>query len=581
MIAVPTIAEEIRDRFGPAAVPQETHDRIPTFWVAKDLMPALLRFLKEEVEQPYKMLYDLSAIDERMRQYRDRQPASDFTVVYHLLSFDRNEYVRIKVALAESQLSLPTITHIWPAANWYEREVWDMFGISFDGHPHLERILMPKSWKGHPLRKEHPARATEMEPYQLCLEKENAEQEALRFRPEEWGMRRERDGSDFMFLNIGPQHPGTHGVLRIALQLDGEEIVDAIPQIGFHHRGAEKMGERQSWHSYIPYTDRIDYLGGVMNNLAYLTAVEKLAGIEVPPRAQVIRVMLSELFRIISHLVWYGTFAQDLGQMSPVFFTFNDRERAFGMIEAITGARMHPAWFRIGGVAADLPKGWQNMFLDFIRYLPPRLLEYDRTVMRNSIFKARTQGIGAFTVNEAIEWGVTGANLRACGLEWDFRKKQPYSGYEQFTFDIPTATRGDCYARASVRIEEMRQSLRIIEQCVKNMPEGPYKSDHHLTTPPVKERTMHDIETLITHFLGVSWGPVIPPGEALGAVEATKGNNGYYLVSDGSTVSYRTRIRTPSFAHIQTLPMLSRGWTISDLVVILGSLDFVLADVDR
>jgi len=581
MIAAPTIADEIRERFGPAATAQETHDRIPTFWVAKDRMPALLRFLKEEVEQPYKMLYDLSAIDERMRVHRDGQPASDFTVVYHLLSFERNAYLRIKVALAEGRPSLPTITHLWPAANWYEREVWDMFGIAFDGHPHMARILMPNSWTGHPLRKEHPARATEMEPYRLCPEKEDAEQEALRFRPEEWGMRRERDGSDFLFLNIGPQHPGTHGVLRIAVQLDGEEIVDAIPQIGFHHRGAEKMGERQSWHGYIPYTDRIDYLGGVMNNLAYLTAVEKLAGISVPPRAEVIRVMLAELFRIISHLVWYGTFAQDLGQMSPVFFTFNDRERAFGIVEAITGARMHPAWFRIGGVAADLPNGWQKMFLDFIRYLPKRLLEYDRTIMRNAIFKGRTQGIGAFTVDEAIEWGVTGANLRACGLEWDFRKKQPYCGYDQFQFDIPTARNGDCYARAAVRIEEMRQSLRIIEQCVRNMPGGPYKSDHHLATPPVKERTMHDIETLITHFLNVSWGPVMPPGEALGAIEAAKGNNGYYLVSDGSTVSYRTRIRTPSFAHIQTLPRLARGTTISDLVVILGSLDFVLADVDR
>ena len=581
MITIPTIADDITDRFGPAAVAQETHADIPTFWVAKGRISGLLRFLKEEVEQPYKMLYDLSAIDERMRTHREGQPASDFTVVYHLLSFARNEFLRIKVALAEGRLSLPTITHIWPAANWYEREVWDMFGITFDGHTHLERILMPKSWPGHPLRKDHPARATEIGPYQLSLEKENAEQEALQFRPEEWGMQRERDGSDFLFLNIGPQHPGTHGVLRIALQLDGEEIVDAIPQIGFHHRGAEKMGERQSWHGYIPFTDRIDYLGGVINNLAYLTAVEKLAGIKVPPRAQVIRVMLGELFRIISHLVWYGTFAQDLGQMSPVFFTFNDRERAFVIIEAITGARMHPAWFRIGGVAADLPKGWQNLFLDFIRYLPPRLIEYDRTIMRNAIFKGRTQGIGAFTVDEAIEWGVTGPNLRACGLEWDFRKKQPYSGYEQFAFDIPTATKGDCYARAAVRIEEMRQSLRIIEQCVKNMPEGPYKSDHHLATPPVKERTMHDIETLITHFLGVSWGPVVPPGETLGAIEAAKGSNGYYLVSDGSTVSYRTRIRTPSFAHIQTLPLLSRGLTISDLVVILGSLDFVLADVDR
>jgi NADH-quinone oxidoreductase subunit C/D len=581
MIAAVDISQEVTSRFGQAAVPQAAHDRIPTFWAARNRVPALLRFLKEEVERPYKMLYDLSAIDERMRAHRDGQPPSDFTVVYHLLSFERNEYVRIKVALAEDRLSLPSVTSIWPAANWYEREVWDMFGIVFDGHPHLARILMPTSWVGHPLRKDHPARATEIGPYHLSHDTEVAEQEALRFRPEDFGMSREHDGSDFMFLNVGPQHPGTHGVLRIALQLDGEEIVDAIPQIGFHHRGAEKMGERQSWHSYIPYTDRIDYLGGVINNLAYLTAVETLAGIKVPPRAQVIRVMLSELFRIVSHLVWYGTFAQDLGQMSPVFFTFNDRERAFEIIEAITGARMHPAWFRIGGVAADLPNGWDKMMRDFIKYLPPRLIEYDRTIIRNGIFKARTQGIGAFTTDEAIEWGVTGPNLRACGFEWDFRKKQPYSGYDQFEFDIPTAKNGDCYDRSIVRVEEMRQSLRIIDQCIKHMPEGPYQSDHHLATPPVRDRTMHDIETLITHFLNVTWGPVIPAGEVLGAIEAAKGNNGYYLVSDGSTGSYRTRIRTPSFAHIQTLPMLSRGLMIPDLVVTLGSLDFVLADVDR
>ena len=257
--------------------------------------------------------------------------------------------------------------------------------------------------------------------------------------------------------------------------------------------------------------------------------------------------------------------------MSPVFYMFNDRERAFGIIEAICGARMHPNWFRIGGVAQDLPHGWDGMFRDFIGYFPPRLDEYDREVMRNRIFKARTKGVGSFTTEEAIEWGVTGPGLRACGFEWDFRKKQPYSGYEQFEFDIPTATHGDCYDRAVVRVEEMRQSLRIIEQCVNNMPAGPYKSDHPLATPPLKERTMHDIETLITHFLSVSWGPVIPPGEALGAIEATKGNNGYYLVSDGSTVSYRTRIRTPSFPHMQMLPLLCRGRMIPDLLAVLGA----------
>jgi len=583
MLATATILSELQDKFGVESItPQPTRDEIPTFWTPREKIHEVIRHLKTQVADPYKMLYDITAIDERVRTHRDGEPPSDFTVVYHLFSYARNEYLRIKVPLQSDALRLPTITDVWPSANWYEREVWDMFGIVFDGHPHLARILMPKSWVWHPLRKDHPARATEMGPFQLPEDKQEAEQEALRFRPEEWGMKRSSATSDFIFLNVGPQHPGTHGVLRIVLQLDGEVIVDCVPEIGFHHRGAEKMGERQTWHTYIPYTDRIDYLGGVMNNLAYLVAYEKLAGIKVPPRAQVIRVMLAELFRIISHLVWYGTFAQDVGQLSPVFYTFNDRERAFAIIEAICGARMHPNWFRIGGVAQDLPKGWDAMFKDFLKYLPPRLVEYDKTIMKNRIFKARTMGVGAYTLDEAIDWGVTGPNLRACGFEWDFRKKQPYSGYEQFEFDIPIATHGDCYDRAVVRVEEMRQSLRIIEQCVKNMPDGPYKSLEPLSAPPIKEPgTMHDIETLITHFLGVSWGPVTPPGEALGAIEATKGNNGYYLISDGNTVSYRTRIRTPSFCHMQTLPNLCRGLMVSDLLAILGSIDFVLADIDR
>ncbi|QNI33467.1 NADH-quinone oxidoreductase subunit C/D [Alloacidobacterium dinghuense] len=563
------------------SVPQSARDEIPTFWIAKQDIHEAVRSLRHSVPDPYKLFYDVTAIDERGRTHRDGQPPSDFTAVYHLYSFGRNEYVRLKVALEENDLTLPTITDVFPAANWYEREVWDMFGIKFDGHPHLTRILMPSTWVGHPLRKDHPARATEMGPFTLPPEKEDAEQAALQFHPEEWGMSRQREGSDFIFLNIGPQHPGTHGVLRIILELDGEEIIDCVPEIGFHHRGAEKMGERQTWHTYIPYTDRVDYLGGVMNNLAYLSSVEKLAGITVPPRGQMIRVMMAELFRIMNHLVWYGTFAQDVGQMSPVFFMFNDREKALSIVEAICGARMHPNWFRIGGVAQDLPNGWDGMFRDFLNYMPPRMAEYERTVMRNRLFKVRTKGIGGCTVDEAIEWGMTGPNLRAAGLEWDFRKKQPYSCYDQLEFDIPIANTGDCYDRAIIHIEEIRQSLRIIQQCVDQMPGGPCNADHPLTTPPPKARTMHDIETLINHFLGVSWGPVMPPGEAMVPIEATKGNNGYYLTSDGSTGSYRTRIRTPSFAHMQMLPLLCRGRLIPDLLAIIGSLDYVLADIDR
>jgi len=576
------IFQELQPKFGDALLnTQETCDGIPTVWVARHQAHSVLHHLKTALEKPFRMLYDLTAIDERRREHCQHQPPGDFSVVYHLLSFERNCDVRLKVPLRGEYPSMPTITDLWSAANWYEREVWDMFGITFDGHPYLRRILLPPTWEGHPLRKEHPARATEMGPFRMPAEKQIQEQEALRFRPEHWGLQDRNQDTDLMFLNLGPQHPGTHGVFRIVLQLDGEEIVDAMPEIGFHHRGAEKMAERQTWHTFIPYTDRIDYLGGVMNNLPYVLAVEKLAGIEVPDRVKVIRIMMAELFRIISHLVWYGTFAQDVGMMSPVFFMFNDRERAFEIVTAVTGGRMHPSWFRIGGVAQDLPNGWDTLIQDFLRYMPRRLKEYDAMVMRNRIFKKRTQGIGSYTLAEAIDWGVTGPGLRACGLEWDFRKKRPYSGYEQFEFDIPTAKHGDCYDRALVRIEEIRQSLHIIDQCLNNMPEGPYKADHHLTTPPPKERTLQDIETLINHFLGVSWGPVMPAGEACVIVEATKGNNSYYLISDGGIHAYRVRIRTPSFAHLQMIPLICKGLMVPDLLAILGNIDYVMADVDR
>ncbi len=578
-----TIFDELSARFPDTLRPDtETRDGVPTFWVEPSSIKPVLSHLKNGISRPYPLLYDLFAIDERVRADRGLQSGlGEYTLVYHLLSFERNEDLRLKVALMGESPEADTISDLWPAANWYEREAWDLLGVTFRGHPNLRRLLMPNTWVGHPLRKDHPARATEIAPFQLPDEKLAREQEAMEFRPEEWGLKRGTEEFDYLFLNLGPHHPGTHGLLRIILQLDGEEIMDAIPDIGYHHRGAEKMGERQTWHTFIPYTDRIDYLSGVMNNLPYLLAVETLAGITVPPRAQMIRVMMSEFFRIASHLVWYGTFAQDLGALSPTFFMFNDRERILSVVEAICGGRMHPSWFRIGGVAHDLPRGWEKMVQDFIDYFPPRLRDYDNSLMKNRIFKKRTIGVGAYTAKEAIEWGVTGPGLRACGFDWDLRKKRPYCGFENFEFDVPLAAAGDCYARAQVRIEEMRQSLRIIGQCMRNMPEGHIKSDHPLTTPPRKDRTMHDIETLIDHFLNVSWGPIIPRGEAFSGIEGSKGAYGYFLISDGNTMSYRTRIRTPSFPHMQMLPLLGRGVTVSDLLAILGSMDYVLADVDR
>ncbi len=577
-----TVVEELREVFlNLELLQQPTADKVTTFSVPLQEVTQVLDHLKNCAPRPYRTLYDLTAVDERLRTRRAGLPPADYSLIYQLFSYERNEYVRVKVPLVGDEPVVPSITGLWPSANWYEREVWDMFGIVFENHPHLTRLLMPPTWSGHPLRKSYPARATEMPAFRLPVAKQQREQESLQFRPEAWGMQRQSEDSDFMYLNLGPHHPGTHGVLRIIVQLDGEEIVDVVPDIGYHHRAAEKMGERQSWHTYIPYTDRVDYLGGVTNNLPYVLAVERLAGIEVPERAKCIRVMLSELYRISSHLVYFGTFAQDLGQMSPVFYMFTDRERLLEVVEAICGERLHPNWFRIGGVAQDLPQGWDQLIRGFLAYLPAKLDEYDKEVLHNRIFRARTIGIGEYTLDEAIEWGVTGQALRSCGLHWDLRKIQPYSGYEHFEFEVPTGRRGDCYDRAVIHVAEMRQSLRIIEQCLRDMPSGPYKSYHPLTTPPLKERTMHDIETLIAHFLNVSWGPVIPPGEAFAAVEGTKGTYSYYAISDGNVMSYRTRIRTPSFAHMQTLPMLCRGRTVADLIAILGAMDFVMGEVDR
>lgn len=566
--------EEISSKFG--LIVEETKDGIPTFWTVPEKIIEVLAHLKRS----YPMLYDLSAIDERERRNR-LEGLGDFTVLYHLLSIATNEDIRIKVSLQEKDLSVATATGLWKSASWYEREVFDMFGISFIGHPLLRRLLMPPWWEGHPLRKDHYARATEKGPFHMSSLDQARYDESMTFKPEEWGMQTSCGSFDYMFLNIGPHHLGTHGLLRVVLQMLGMRICDAVCDIGFHHRGAEKMGERQSWHSYIPYTDRVDYLAGSLNNLPYLLAVERLAGIEIPQRAMVIRIMLSELFRIISHLVYFGTYCSDIGSMSPIFYMFTDRERALDIVEAITGGRMHPSWFRIGGVASDLPNGWDRLVEEFIPYLRKRLHDYEKMMLDNAIIKTRTIGVGALSVDEAIEWGATGPMLRSTGLEWDLRKRRPYGGYENFDFDIPVGRHGDCYDRMRIHVDEMYQSLCIIEQCLHNMPSGAYKAEHSLTTPPVKEKTLKDIETLITHFLGTSWGPVVPHGEVMGRVEGAKGLYSYHLISDGATCSYRTRIRTPSFPHIQMVPMMVKGLTIPDLVAILGSIDFVLADVDR
>lgn len=574
------IVDELTQKFAGQFKLQATFENFPTIWVERHQLHTVLMFLRT-VARPFVMLFDLSAVDERLRQHRYDLPASDFTVFYHLLSLERNADIRIKVALSEHDLNVPTATNIWPNANWYEREVYDMFGVHFDGHPMLRRILLPTYWEGHPLRKEYSARATEYTPYMQNQAKQDFEQEHLRFVPEDWGLSRGNDDEDFMFLNLGPNHPSAHGAFRVILQLDGEEIKDCVPDIGYHHRGVEKMAERQTWHSFIPYTDRVDYLGGCAQNMPYVMGVEQLAGITVPDRAQCIRVMMSELFRINNHLLYIGTAIQDAGGMTPVFYMFADRQKIYDAIEAITGFRMHPAWFRIGGTAHDLPNNWQKLIREILSWLPKRLDEYYKAALKNSVFIGRTRHVAQYNAKSALAWGITGTGLRATGIDFDVRKYRPYSGYENYDFDVPLEYEGDAYARVMVHFHEIRESLKIVQQCLDNMPSGAYKADHPLAVPPPKDKTLKDIETLITHFLSVSWGPVMPAGEASVMAEVVKGASNYYLTSDKATMSYRTRIRTPTFTHLQQIPSVINGSLVSDLIIYLATIDVVMADVDR
>jgi NADH-quinone oxidoreductase subunit D len=384
-----------------------------------------------------------------------------------------------------------------------------------------------------------------------------------------------------MALNMGPQHPSTHGVLRIMIELEGETIVSAEPDIGFLHTGIEKQCEHLTWHKATTLTDRVDYLANLSNNLVYALAVEKLLQIEIPPRGQWMRVMMTEFSRLNSHLVWLGTHALDIGAMSVFFYCFRERENILRITEMFSGQRMMTSYIRIGGLALEPPRNWQHVVGKFIRAFPSNVDQYEELLNSNPIWVRRTQGVGFVPLEEMLDLGVTGPMIRAAGLNWDIRKSEPYSSYDKFDFDVPVHTENDVFARYRVRLEEMRQSARIITQALEGMPEGPYQADAPHVVLPDREKMKTQMEALIYHFKIVTEGFRVPAGEAYQCIEAPRGEIGYYVVSDGTSNPYRVHMRTPSFANLQVLAPMLRGELIADSIAALGSMDFVLGDTDR
>ena len=384
-----------------------------------------------------------------------------------------------------------------------------------------------------------------------------------------------------MSINMGPQHPSTHGVLRLILELDGETVVKATPHIGFLHRGVEKLAEYKTYHQFITLTDRLDYLAPLSNNLGYVLAVEKLLNIEAPKRSQYIRIILCELTRIQSHLLWLATHALDIGAMTVYFYCFRERETINNIFEMAAGARMNLSYFRIGGVARDLPDGFVEKVREFVNDFPARLRDYETLLTKNKIWLMRTKDVGVISAEDAINYGLSGPSIRGSGVKWDVRKSEPYSSYDEMDFIVPVGQNGDVYDRYTVRLEEMRQSNEIVRQAMDTIPKGKFIADLPDVTLPPKENLKKSMEAMIHHFKVVTDGICPPVGEVYSCVEAPKGELGFYIVSDGTKNPYRIKIRPPSFVNLEGLPKMVEGCLIADVVAVIGSLDIVLGEIDR
>jgi NADH-quinone oxidoreductase subunit C/D len=548
-----------------------------------DILP-VCQFLRDDPDLAYDLCLFVSAVDRL-----DLGLSPRFLAVYQLYSLKHHRRLRLQVPLSGDPPTVSSVSSVWPAANWHERETYDLFGIRFSGHPELRRILLPHDWIGHPLRKDYPIGG---EPVQFTV---NQDEPALGSPGKQTldAPTKESDvppwfsgRQDTMILNMGPQHPATHGVLRVILELDGERIVNAVADIGHLHSGFEKTAEHRTYQQFAAYPSRMDYVAGMSNDLAYILTVEKLLEAQVPERAQAIRVILLELQRLAAHLIWIGSQTLDLsGTIHALLeYAFREREMILDLFEMVCGARITASYFTTGGLRWDVPPAFPGKVREFVDLFDKRLDEYEVMLTNNPIYRSRLEGIAVINAQQAIGLGCTGPMLRGCGVGYDLRKFAPYCGYEDYDFEVPTQPQGDAYARFRVRVAEMRQSTRIIRQGLDKLARigpGPVKDPNRKISLPPREELDTSMEALIHHFKLVTEGFKPPIGEVYASVENPKGELGFYLISDGGPRPYRCKIRGPSFSNISALRVMGPGSMLSDMVAMIGSIDITLGEVDR
>jgi NADH-quinone oxidoreductase subunit C/D len=576
---------QIHERFGEDILAAGLHNNQQVVYVKPAQLVALATFLKNEPGLAYEALLDVTAVDRLKLPVPESERDQRFHTVYQLRSYKHKQHITLVCPVEGGDNPVvPTLTSVFEGANWPEREVADLMGVKFEGHPDPRRILMPDHWPYHPLRKEIPEGGEEV-PFSFTFDEPKFETLGKQILPAESvtptlppGMSTEN-----MVLNMGPHHPSTHGVLRLVVELDGETVVDLDPDIGYLHSGFEKTGENKRYKDFVYYSDRMDYLSAMNNNFGYVLAVEKLLGLEIPERAQVIRVIMSELQRLASHLFWLATHSLDLAGagLSVMMYATRERERILDLFEMVCGARLTTSYIRIGGVWRDLPPAFLTHLADLVRDMPSKIDDYERMLGTGPLWRERLENIGVLDRATVIDMGLTGPMLRGSGVDWDLRRDMPYGGYENYDFKVPVYNAGDCYARYLVRMEEMRQSVRILEQAMANLPDGLFKSDERKISLPPRAELDVSMEALIHHFKLVTEGFRVPPGFGYHGIEASKGELGFFIYSDGSAVPYRLHVRGPSFNNLYAIRQMSKGHMLGDVVANIGTLDIVLGEVDR